>query len=330
MKNLFAGPSVRQLLLYLLIKEDVSEDFFVLRNEFPQSIDNYFIENDIDFIRLKYGIVKPRFRNKSFNALFFLLYNIKVIKKLSIFDSQEQWKLYGTSEFTKFLSEKYDIYQLEDGVGDYNFSYDKLARKIKILLFKFFLGYREFPTFSGVDRRIKKIYLTGLADVPNEIREKVELVDMYSLWDLKTEREKNRISSIFGIDTSFGDGLVNYDIILTQPMDTIDGISEKDKIEIYQNAIDKYKLKNVVIKPHPREVTDYSIYFPNYKIIKNNVPFELLQLLEIEFNNVVTISSSSALNLKCNGELYWLGSASNQILKKKYGRLLELENYVKK
>ena len=42
----------------------------------------------------------------------------------------------------------------------------------------------------GYSKNIKKIYLTGIAPIPEDIKSKVEIINLKKLWDLKTLEEK--------------------------------------------------------------------------------------------------------------------------------------------
>ena len=82
-----------------------------------------------------------------------------------------------------------------------------------------------------------------------------------------------------------------------QPLSEDELLLETEKIEIYKKIIIKYSEENIVIKPHPRETTNYKNIFPKIEIIFENFPSEFLDLYDIKFEKIITLFSTAALNL---------------------------------
>ena len=83
----------------------------------------------------------------------------------------------------------------------------------------------------------------------------------------------------------------NSNILFTQPLSEDNVISEKEKIKIYEEIIYKYNIN--VIKPHPRETTNWENVFKNIKVIDSNFPSELLIIYSNKINSICTIFSTS-------------------------------------
>lgn len=208
---------------------------------------------------------------------------------------------------------------VEDGVESYNISNSKLTGFQKI---KYYLkgnrrgGYR----YTGLEKEIKKIYLTGLAPIPEKIFHKVEIISLKKLWNKKTLEEQNKILDIFSFDLDIKDKIKERDIILfTQPLSEDKIITEEEKIKIYSKIIKKYPKNRLIIKIHPREKTNYRNIFEGYLILDNPFPFEILNLLNVKFKKAVTLFSTAALSLGKEVEVDFYGTEVHTKILERFG-----------
>lgn len=198
-------------------------------------------------------------------------------------------------------------YLLEDGLSNYTRK-NILNYKVSWLC-EHVLGYIKHP--YGINSNCKKIFLTRLPNKIPEILDKVVHVNMQNLWDMSSIRKKEYILSVFGITKEIVECLYGKSIIVfTQPLDEIEGISELRKIEIYSQILDLYDIKQLVIKPHPREITDYSLYFRNVCVCEKKIPFELLNILGVRFSRSVTIFSSAVFNFSYDISIDWIDTSN--------------------
>ena len=88
-------------------------------------------------------------------------------------------------------------------------------------------------------------------------------------------------------------------IILTQPLYFDNPLSKEESIKIFNDYIKKLQTENyeIYIKLHPRESQDDNYIKENVKRIKGEFPFELLTLLDINFDIGVTYNSTA---INCN------------------------------
>ena len=247
-------------------------------------------------------------KNKIFKAnievlnLYLKKNNIKNILKYyyNFFCYLIKIKKYKKSEFyvNSYLREiwildKYNL--LEDGTADYklsnyfilnsNFSFKKKLKNILRLDFR-----------KNILDKTKKIYLTGLASIPEEIKHKVEIINLKDLWNKKSNVEKEEILNVFGFDKNIVNSIKNRKYILyTQPLSEDEILLENEKIELYSKILKKYDENFIVLKKHPREKTDYKKIFPNIEVMDQIFPAELLTLLDIHFEKAITIFSTAAL-----------------------------------
>lgn len=150
----------------------------------------------------------------------------------------------------------------------------------------------------GRNSKCRKIILTQPSN-DSKLKDKTVIVDIPSLWNKSSDEKKSYILSRFNISSEDIKSLSSKKtILLTQPFSLDCGLSEEEQISMYRHIIRPYGEENVVIKPHPREKIDYASYFPKSLIFDKAVPFQLFGLLNIVFETVVTVSSTSAMSIK--------------------------------
>ncbi|MFU2133085.1 glycosyltransferase family 52, partial [Gallibacterium anatis] len=219
------------------------------------------------------------------------IFSFNIYRKLSLkFDLNDTLVLgadhiYGARYFLR----KHKFYLLEDGTA--NYSKSAYIRSWKNKLF-------SLPKF-GMYYNVKKIYLTKDVNdnMPECVKNKVEKIDIIALWNSLSELEKQEILDIFNITTHKLNSLKKRKYILfTQPLSEDGVITEEEKISIYRKIIIEYGENNIIIKPHPREKTDYSSYFAKVKVFSKEIPAEFLNLLGINFEKVITLFSTAVFD----------------------------------
>lgn len=161
-------------------------------------------------------------------------------------------------------------------------------------------------------------YLTGIdpnCPAVNSPKAKVKSLDR--MWNEQSIEKRMYICNYFGLTEKEISEFKKYDsILLTQPFSEDGDLTEEEKIEMYRKQMTKEGIEKIIIKPHPREITDYSLYFPNNCIFKKKVPIELLNLVGVKFSKVYTVNSTAAFNLS-DSAIIW-GSEINEKLLDKY------------
>lgn len=116
--------------------------------------------------------------------------------------------------------------------------------------------------------------------------------------DLLSEEDKQLIFKIFG-SPKLPKLDKNTVILLTESF-AADGVCNGEKqMTMYKGIIDDLKSKGlaVLVKPHPRDEMDYSIFDVN--VIDRFFPIEVLvDQIGKEIQNVATVSSSAVLNIQ--------------------------------
>lgn len=218
-----------------------------------------------------------------------------------------------------FLS-KYKFQLIEDGLINYSLV-EKSIPFLKRVAFKILRINSIIPL--GRESNVERIYLTGMAPIPTEIKDKVEIINLIDLWKSKTDEEKKKILSIFNFNISLIEELKGRDILLlTQPLSEDGVITEEEKYQIYKDITNEIDERRLVIKTHPREVTKYEDLFPNSLIIKNPFPSQLLSVLGIEFSQVITLFSTAVNDFITNDtKVIFYGTNFHKNVKENFGNI---------
>lgn len=297
MKIIALISNLRMLLIFMLLNSnDLESTYFIFNTKFNCDI------------KLK-KLVLPKEENIFQRGVNIFLDYFTLKKK----NFSTKIKVYGADHIrgANFFLKRFDFYLIEDGTM--NYIPQTYIRSIKNILF-------SKPKF-GVYKNVKKIYLTGLAPIPSKIEKKVEIISLNELWKNKTIREKEKILGIFGFNNKIIKSIKERSIILyTQPLSEDGVISEKEKIELYSKIILKYPKEKLILKTHPREMTQYKKLFKDILILDQNFPSEILELLEIKFEKGVTLFSTAVLNAKVK-EIDFYGTEIHPKLLKKFGSM---------
>ena len=191
------------------------------------------------------------------------------------FNEYKQIPCYGNANesnnpFIDIFINKHPFYALSDGLSDYDL----------------------FPKYYQ-DDRILKCYST--ADIIKDLNhDKLSIFDVQKLWNNLSEGHKTKIATIFNMSAKDLNTASSRSVVLiTQPLSEDNMMSESDKVELYSRIVNNYGAENVVMKPHPREKTNWANVFPNMPIIPRQIPVELLTKL-VSLNRVATFFSTAA------------------------------------
>lgn len=307
MKKIVVISSYRMLLIYLLIEKiELYTTQYIFEEKF-----NIEMIHQINFCIKKYDI----FTKNYFKKIYYKLMKIIEIKKFVYKNKISTTSIVFGAEHIglgKYLVKKNEFYLIEDGLMNYlDYLYIKNWKKRLLCI-----------DSMGLHKNVKKIYLTGLSKIPNVIENKVEIINLKELWDKKSRVEKKQINKIFKVDINILESLKNRKIILfTQPLSEDSIISEEEKIEIYSKILNKYQKKDIIIKPHPREKTNYSDYFSDCYVMKEKYPVELMIFNGLKVNRAVTLFSTAVFSLNKMVKVDFYGTEVHPKLLKQFGSM---------
>lgn len=237
-----------------------------------------------------------KFAVMNLGVCFRQLYGILKLRLLMLFvgDDVEIYG-HGHTQFSYMFYEYENAYIIEDGLANYrklesNFISNRLLNFLGLYIKGSKSGY-------GTHENIKKVYLTyeGFCDVSS----KAEIIDLNALWENLSLEDHLKIL-IFNFSN-----LENIDVLLITQAFSEDNLMDlNEEMRIYSEIVEKYP--NIIIKPHPRKVKDYSKIFPDNTVLDKHFPVELLVLMGIKIEKTVTISSTAVLHFPASEiETYW-------------------------
>lgn len=307
MKKIFIANNVYSLLL-ILLKTSVNENIFIFsKNDFSKNI-IVELKKRAEVVTLyepKNAILKL------INYYMYLKFKLHKYKKMNVeINMSCDHRMIGQY----FLKNKKKYILYEEGLAIYN------SGKVKNSKLKKIIGFNT--GIFGKNNNVKKIYLTKLASIPKEIIDKVEIINLKKLWNKKTLEEQNEILNIFSFDLNIKEKIKGRDIILfTQPLSEDGIVTEERKIELYSKIIKRYPRERMLIKVHPREKTNYKLFFKECLVIDGLFPFEILNLLDVPFKKSVTIFSTAALGLNKDIVIDFYGTEIDEKIFKIFGNL---------
>ena len=200
---------------------------------------------------------------------------------------------------------------LEDGtLNYYPYPYPQPKRFLWFKRIFAGLNYGEHLSYAGSEKRCSRIYLTGLLDHGDVLKDpKVKIASFVDMWNSSDKDKRDFINNVFGITPALIEKCLGCkQILLTQPFSETELITEDEKIEMYKQILSKIGHNDIIIKPHPREKTNYSKYFPNYVILNTKAPMQLLTLNGIKFESAYSINSTALFDFPYRLKVCVLGS----------------------
>jgi CRISPR/Cas system-associated protein endoribonuclease Cas2 len=172
------------------------------------------------------------------------------------------------------------------------------------------------------NQQCKEVVLTVDEDV-SYIEGKIKtVISLEKLWAEASAAKKEYILNIYNLNKDDIDLIQGKTHILLTQQFVADGLmSEDEQIKIYHDILEKYDLSYVLIKPHPRDLVDYTKYFPGITVFSKVVPMQLLSLVGIRFKKAMTVYSSSISSFPYDIEKEWVGTAIHPALYERYPNL---------
>ncbi|PLR67926.1 polysialyltransferase family glycosyltransferase [Bacillus sp. UMB0893] len=212
------------------------------------------------------------------------------------------WTVYKNPEYSFFkLCTNNQLVLIEDGVTHYGVYHKDIKTKkilIKYLLNLILCGRKDLL----LNNKVKK----GLVTLPDKYPEFLKS----KLFELKLPSEINgelgsKILDVFELNKKLiVDSNKKLAIIFTQPLSEDGYMLEDEKINKYENIINKTRNEgySIILKQHPREQTKYNFKDDIY-MIEKDFPGELLNLIGIEFSLAISICSGVVHNVNAKKKI---------------------------
>lgn len=302
-KRVCVLDSMYTLLQYLLLSEEdeILATYFFFRGGLSENVVSFFKNQSSRVCKFNYGFIR--------DVLFYYI----VIPFKYPFLFKRKFEYWGVDNlgYEKFIIRKNKFHLLEDGLLSYNeipYTWEKMRF---IWLKKFLMGPLAGPRkYVGEENTCVCRHLTGLVEsrIIKDNKTKIDSLD--SLWKKSSGNKRNLINRIYNVaEVDFLNLKKCKRILFTQPLSEDGYISEDEKIQLYKRILTYINTTDkIVVKPHPREKTDYLRFFDNIIVLDSKIPFELLSLNGLQFSEVYTIFSTCVFSIPYMVNVYFFGS----------------------
>lgn len=178
--------------------------------------------------------------------------------------------------------------------------------------------------FWGLNNQCTEVLFIHDEKIKEYEGKKITVNTFNKLWQNSTPTKQRFIRQCFAIEDKDISDYSGADIVvLTQPFSDDGAITVAEQIDLYKNILEQYKEENIILKPHPRDKTDYSTLQRQYKckIVKSHIPTELLALIGVNIKTAVTFFSSSVYIFNQYSKIIWLGTEDFPALKAQFGAM---------
>ncbi|MCI7343767.1 MAG: glycosyltransferase family 52 protein [Fusobacterium necrophorum] len=307
MKYLCISTTSYNFLLFCLLRDFLENTiFWVSSNLYLPERKDFFLLSEAD------DLGQEKLENKL---------QFQKIKKE--YFTKETFEIYAQDHVLKsysFIKGKFFV--IEDGTMTYLEAKNEYEKEKNRSFFAKWQRKRKGKiAMCGVSSKVEKLYLRGILPTPSCIQHKVEYIDIYTLWKQKSIEEKKWILHFFDFQQKHLELLRTKKVILfTQPLSEDGIMSEEEKIEIYRKILEKEEIKELVIKTHPRERTEYRKYFVDVSVLQEKTPFEIYLLHGLRGKKVITLFSTAVYGLE-GFEVIFYGTKGNKSLMDRFGEI---------
>lgn len=264
--------------------------------------------NRVNFSFKYLSILKNNYKiNNKLKAYIYILNNLYLriilfFKRIFLYDTSNSIVYFNSIDFTAPIIFDFFKYKnavlVEDGSGNligFSLEKDLLENDTKFNQKRNFIKKLKqkvigLPTIQNI-----KYFISTKPSIYRYIT--TEVINIQEKWDNSSEYKRKFIFDFYNFDIDIMKKYNRFSILCPQPFSEDNLISEEEKIEIYKKAFDSIQRnEKIIIKPHPREKTDYTKIFPNAIVLSNSFPMELAKVSGIKFAKIYTVSSTVALN----------------------------------
>ena len=196
-----------------------------------------------------------------------------------------------------FMIKHHSINLIEDGMDTYH-TYRENWR----IYLNYFFG---FPRQFALSKYIKNVWVLYPDKLPVILKEKAI---QYDILKYKEYIDENFIQNMMDVYITESQDIIEtikelknkkIFLLLTQSYSEFGQMTENKKIDIYKKTIEKYAQKDhfIIIKSHPKEITDYHKIFPEYMILPGAIPIEIISDFFTSIDTCISINSTAQLNI---------------------------------
>jgi len=311
-KRVYIGYTTYSLYLYLLYSslEEIKETFFFVGEGIHESIRSQ-LQNKYYFSDRGYEKKHPLFR---------LIYRIRLRCM-----SRKKWPFLKIAQifaqdhfyYSRALIGKREYTLIEDAPNIFSYNRAILNRLkhpkavfLKGLLFR--ILENSYNGEIGNNNFCKAVLITNIESDPILTGKQLIQVHELQCWNQAPKAKQTEILTIFNITP---EDLIQLKkrkvILLSQNFATLGYVSEQELVDIYAERLKNYSQDDIVIKKHPLDKVQYQKYFSEAFVFDKVVPMQLMNLLDVRYDIVVTICSSAAFSFPYEIHIEWIGTETN-------------------
>ena len=308
------------LLQYFLLStaDEISRTYYFWGEAISDAVRNYFEGTSVDIFRLMDSAWKEKQLHSPYMEEYFYC---ELFPKKWPFLLRDDITYFGHDHLpcSPYVFREHSFELLEDGMLNYH-KYPFSAHDNYVSLFKGREGkFGPLGTlqidYAGQEEQCRVIHLTGITKTDYIVPQKVRYCSLEKMWKEADESKVFLINTIYGFQkTKFG-YLDKKRVLLTQPLSEDGFLSEEEKKHLYSRITDYVGRENLVIKKHPRDITNYDCC--NVESVTTNIPLQLLSLNGIRFTEAITISSTAVFDFNYPILVTYLGTQISPVLLKK-------------
>ena len=178
-----------------------------------------------------------------------------------------------------------------------------------------------FFHYWGNNEQCKAVFLTEENVSPVLQGKKVYINSLDSLWKLASEKKKQYIMQLFELtseDIRFLNSRPN--IFFTQRLVNDCGLTEEECFDLLSKIFQKYPPDSLIIKTHFKDCFDYKKFFPNIAIFSKPVNSQLLYIMGVTPQKVITIASTAIECFPDSVECDYYGTSSHPKIEEYLGK----------
>ena len=312
--------SMYSLLQYFLLstEEEINRTYYFWGEAISDSVKKYFEGQSVDILQEMESIQKKvKMKSPELEEYFYCDYfpsKWPFLMKDGIF-------YFGHDHLpcSPYVLREHPFELLEDGMLNYH-KYPFSACDDYVSLFK----DREDKfgplnilqvDYAGQEEQCRIIHLTGISKTDYIVPEKVRFCSLEEMWTKANKKKISLINTIYAFKKELLGYLDNKRVLITQPLSEDKFLSEKEKMHLYSRIMDYIGRDNLVIKKHPRDISNYDCC--NVESVTTNIPLQLLSLNGIRFSEAITISSTAVFDFNYPILVTYLGTQISPKLFKK-------------
>lgn len=319
-KRVCVIDSSYSLLIYFLIstEEEIQSTYYFWGDGIPQTVRDNFKGRSTYFPEKKSHLSMNLYRNIKLHLSQLYNYYISFYIRYPFLKNKniEYWG-HDHLNYSPYVIHKNKLNIIEDGTTNYfGINPTPHSNRIKNYIFLGPLGIREQYRFQ--QKTVNSEYLTGLDNnSPAMHSDKAVVISIKQKWEESDESKKKKILYYYNLTKEDLNCLHNCDsVLITQTFSEDNIMSEEDKVEMYKRLISGIEIDHLLIKPHPRETTNYKLYFPNANVFIKKIPIQLFELCNITFKKVYTVFSTAVFSFKDAEVVFWGAEVDDRILKR--------------